>query len=373
MSSNTHEIETMFKASGVQDVVNSNEQIIKGLQELRDQGTQSGQAVNELSDSLRRNMEATYALRRGYSAIRIETRTAHMAMIEFGYTLNSVAGIGRTMNSMFQTYNTAQIRITEAQTQLTEADKDVAYWTGVHNQYLNDFGADSDYATKAAKQLNDALEAQKNAQTNITQAQKDTNAQYIAYALMLPGIANDLIKIGIHAKDASAVIAANGGLTATLAGSNIVSGLAGMGTALGATTAGGAVAAGATMAAVPALVAGAGYGYAKQHEQLTQAQQIQAYMQSLATGGDMQLPSWASQAQLQQAAGVYRQSLLDNAEQKLGGANISTPTGVLHVAGQQSITINQYNNITSMQQAQQAADSAYQTIIDKLNQQSLGK
>lgn len=245
---------TRYEVVGAEDVIRTNAQL---WQSYRDGGLN----VKEFSTALKDNMEGTYAMRRAYSGMRMALRVEMAPLLESAKILNDVGRIGRDVVQMWQAYTLGQLRIERATRDVVDAQKDVAKWQQLYNQYLRDFGVDSSYSKDASENLTNAYKHLKEAQDAAAKAQSDMTLGFVGMALESASVISNVISLATHIKMLQATITATTGASAA-------GGFLGTGLTLG--TLGSA----ALAAAPPIAAVGAGYWLAQQIQPVGQGEAV---------------------------------------------------------------------------------------------------
>jgi hypothetical protein len=363
-----HDVVTRFSTVGVQQVVAENQRIISSLNQVQQQGITSGQSVQQLSREMKDNLAATYAMRRGYSGIRMAVRTAYAPMLETARLMSTVGSLGRQGLSAWQAYEVGMIRVSQAESGYADATKDLAFWQDKANQYLVEFGADSSYYREASQKVADTKAKVDEMNQSIAAAKNEMTLFWAAMAFKVPDAIASLIKINAQfaiLKETLAV-ASMGGPAASMSG-----GLTGMGVSLASGLGVGvnsSLAAAGVAVGVPAVVAagfvGGAVGFGLQQQQRQDAAYLAALADTASKGSNVTFPSWATDAMIQAA---FKQNSV-NAYNSRKSTNISPSLGMTKEAYDRimQITVNQTNNITNEADARAAGDAAYREFIKKL-------
>jgi len=143
-------------------------------------------AAKEIGSSMRdlTNVERQY--RRGIVAVRTAWRNQHAAWIETMRIARRVQSVFRTFRQLFESYTLGQIRIERQARDVADAQKDVAYYTDLYNQYLRDFGEESALTEDAYDKMKDAIQRAKDEQDALSTAQNDMLAFWISAAVEMP-------------------------------------------------------------------------------------------------------------------------------------------------------------------------------------------
>jgi hypothetical protein len=257
----SHEVITEYKAIGHTSVIQANAKIMQSLKDLSNAGIQSGDGVKALSDSLRENLKATYAMRRGLQGVRMSLRVAYAPILEFGRAMGHIANMGRDVIQMWQAYNIGIYRVENATRRMSAATEDAAYYQNLYNKYMRDFGEDSAYARDAFEKMEDAQKKAEQASKDLERANNEMWIGYAGMALMIPNFLNNLVEVIIHFKTIA-------GLVGTI-GTGITTGIGTALATLGVPFGGMAGTGAAVAVAVPALtMAGAAAGGAQHAERL---------------------------------------------------------------------------------------------------------
>lgn len=205
MSTTVHDVVTRYSNQGVSEVMQDNIQMVARLRQLNNEIGKSGgmtakqkEELTGLSDQMRENNKMTYAMRRGYMLMRTEVRNENMVLIESARAMQSVANVGKTMMNMWQAYTVGMIRIENAQRGYNETTKDMVYWQGLANRYLQEFGADSTYYKEAAQNAQNLKDKLKDQADQIQRAKDEMNLFYVSAALQVPSFISNLIQIKNH-------------------------------------------------------------------------------------------------------------------------------------------------------------------------------
>jgi uncharacterized protein YoxC len=197
---------TEYRVFGAEDVIAAQRQLMESFQggEL---------TVKEFNAAIKQNTDETRSLNRAQNEIRMTTRVQNYEMMQSLHVMQSIGHVGQSLMNIWQAYEVGQIRVERAIRDVTDAEKDVAEYQALYNQYLRDFGADSAYTLNALSKLEAANSRLKTAQEGATKAQNDLYAGYLTMALSAVGIAANIGLIAVKIQEiGGAAVLAKGGL-----------------------------------------------------------------------------------------------------------------------------------------------------------------
>jgi len=173
--------------------------------------------IKELNKEMREVAQPIYGMRRALSLARTEWRLNHQAMIEASRIMHDIGRIGRTITSIFTTYTVAQIRLAQAQRDYEDAVEDVSEAQERYNRYLEVFGEKSVFTQRAYKQLQNAIEKQKEAEEELQRTQQATMMGYVGIGLQIGELAATIPTMIKHINDLRIALATANTTASTLA------------------------------------------------------------------------------------------------------------------------------------------------------------
>jgi len=184
-------LETIMEISGTEGVAQAlayHMQLVK----------QTGQAHEELAETMRNLRAPIWSMRRDLMGIRTAWRMHHAALIEGMRAFRQINYIGRQIVSMWQAYNIAMIRIERAERDVEDASKDLADAQRIYLQYLRDFGAESPLTQEAFRNLQDAIKDYEDALRRADKARQDMIAGWIGIGFQAAGLISNIVDIVYH-------------------------------------------------------------------------------------------------------------------------------------------------------------------------------
>jgi len=179
-------VTTEFRVEGAQETIDTIRQIWQAYKD--------GQVTAaQMTETLKQQAQAIYAQRRAYTLMRTTLRMQNLTLRETARFLNRVGYIGRQVMSMWTAYTVAQIRVERLSRDVADAQKEVAKWQDLVNQYLRDFGEDSAYYLDAVEQLKTAQDELKESQQDLAEAQQDNIAGYASMLMGAVGLVGQIM------------------------------------------------------------------------------------------------------------------------------------------------------------------------------------
>ena len=160
----------------------------------------------QFNESMKSMSEGIYAQRRAMMLIRTEYKVSHATLMEFNRAMMNVAHIGQSMISIWQAYETAQLRVERLNRDLSDSTLDVAAAETLYNRYLKDFGADSAYTIDALDRLNDAKAREKDLLDQVAKAQNENMLGNVGIGLSAMGIVAQLFYLQMNLATTAATL-----------------------------------------------------------------------------------------------------------------------------------------------------------------------
>lgn len=187
------EIPTVYRVYGLEDVLRSQKEIVQAFKEGK-------YSVKEFNQAQKENMEATRALNRAYSGMRMTQRAQTYEFRQAIQVMQSIGRIGDRLINLWQAYNVGMIRVERATRDVTDAKAELTKWQNLMNQYLHDFGEDSVYYLEAKDMVEQYQKAVEDAEAAQKQASQSMIGYWITLGPSIIGIVGDIAMVTLSIK-----------------------------------------------------------------------------------------------------------------------------------------------------------------------------
>jgi len=181
-------VTTEFRVEGIAQAIHAIQQYYQTLKE--------GIGINrELAQAYQQSKTLVYEQRRALYMLQSTYRLQTARLTEVLRTLNTLGAIGRQTSIMWFVHNLYQMRVERSSRDLAHAQKEVAKWQDLVNQYLRDFGEESAYYLDALERLKEAQQRLKEAQASAAQAQQEAIVGYGTMALSALSVVSAMVSV----------------------------------------------------------------------------------------------------------------------------------------------------------------------------------
>jgi len=134
--------------------------------------------------------------------MRSEFRNTHAALMESMRAISSVASIGRTLTSIYQTYTLSQIRIADKTRDVRDVEEELNKVQTLRSQVVKDLGVDSVYALRLMDEEDQLTKRLTDEKIDLSRAQKENAAGYVSMGLSALQVIPSLVYIYQHTQAA---------------------------------------------------------------------------------------------------------------------------------------------------------------------------
>lgn len=185
------EIVTVWREEGLEELMVSAKDALAIMREFPEAGEQ-------LSREMKRGSRTIYAQRRALITMRTEWRTTHAELIEVTRAMSAVGQMGKSIISMWQAYNIAQMRVADSARDLQLANTSVTILQDEMNRLVSRGVTTGEEYIDISLRLADAKAKAAAASRDYSQAQQDNIAGYVGMGLQAVGLIGNLVDLAYH-------------------------------------------------------------------------------------------------------------------------------------------------------------------------------